>query len=542
MSDLLKAALELAAQGIEVFPLDESKKPKIAGGFHSATTDPETIKGWNWNGGGLIGATIPEGQIVIDIDPRNESEKTLRALALMEKKLPPTRIVKTRSGGQHRYYTLPDNHTGSLKHQLGVGIDVKIPGKGYVVVPPSPGYSLVMDIKPSPAPPWLLEEITKEEVEYQEYEPSPPKFFTWEKGTRYGLSVMEKEIEDLRSQQEGGRNNALNKTTFTLAQLSAGGELDEEEAIRQLDEVAHAIGLEDDEIRETIKQGWKAGLKIPRQAPEKEQIPNSSSTSYEQFMEERESVDAGDDFYWLDWQIDEPDPPFYLHPIIPKHAYIIVYGATESSKSMVFVGIAAQSSHRGIKTSVYSLENPSSIDRYRVRRLGPDPSNFRITNQYIDVNDARQLNDLVERNKPGGKGSWKDGAGSDLIIIDTYSHAFNSRSEDGNAKAIEFSRRIRWVMHEVGCTVILLDHTGYQQPFEPRDASAKRQQVDVAIQMEKLGEWEPGKPARATLTNRKSARFGNPFYCVAKIADTSTGGIEIEWEAAGLIPKWEVNA
>jgi sugar phosphate isomerase/epimerase len=60
-------------------------------------------------------------------------------------------------------------------------------------------------------------------------------------------------------------------------------------------------------------------------------------------------------------------------------------------------------------------------------------------------------------------------------VIDTYSHAFNSRSEDGNAKAIEFARRIRHLMHEVGCSVVLLDHTGYQQTDEPRDASAKRQ-------------------------------------------------------------------
>ncbi len=97
-----------------------------------------------------------------------------------------------------------------------------------------------------------------------------------------------------------------------------------------------------------------------------------------------------------------------------------------------------------------------------------------------------------------------------MVIIGTYSHAFSSRSEDGNSKAIEFARRIRWVMQEVGCSVILLDHTGYADHGEPRDASAKRQQVDVAFKMEKVGVWAPDQDSRWLMANTKSARFGNP--------------------------------
>jgi hypothetical protein len=381
-----------------------------------------------------------------------------------------------------------------------------------------------MDVKPSTAPDWLLEEIAAEEdVEQHVDAPSAAKYFAWENGTRYGLKGLEREIENLLSQQEGGRNNALNKATYSLAQLSAGGELDEETAIRALDEAAHTIGLESDEIQETIKQGWSAGLRMPRQAPERD-VPVTKS--YETFIEEKQAA-PDDDFYWLDWDIDEPEPPFHLYPLMPEHCFSWVYGPTESSKSMVFVGLAAQASHRNIKSSIYSLENPSHIDRYRVRRLAPNPDNFRITNQYIDINDARQLNDLVERNRPGGHGSWLDGRGTDWLIIDTYSHAFNGSREETNARAIEFSRRVRYIMHEVGCSVILLDHTGYMQPGEPRDASAKRQQADQAIMMEKVGEWQPGKPSVCTLTNKKSARFGNPFHIVCRIKDTPSGGLEV---------------
>lgn len=119
-------------------------------------------------------------------------------------------------------------------------------------------------------------------------------------------------------------------------------------------------------------------------------------------------------------------------------------------------------------------------------------------------------------------------------------HAFRSRSDDGNAKAIEFARRVRHVMAEVGCSVIVVDHTGFSGD-EPRDASAKRQQVDVAILMTKVGEWAANTPAGFTMTNRKSARFANPFRLSGEIRDTYTDdvrGLDLAWTSSDP-PRWE---
>jgi hypothetical protein len=138
---------------------------------------------------------------------------------------------------------------------------------------------------------------------------------------------------------------------------------------------------------------------------------------------------------------------------------------------------------------------------------------------------------MIEREK-----EW----GTDVIIIDTYSHAYQSRSEDGNAKAIAFAVRCRYIMQQVGCSIVVLDHTGYAQPDEPRDASAKRQQVDVAILMAKSGEWRPGQPARFTMDNKKSARFGNPFFMAGEIQDVKDGdvkGLKLAWTGA-IKPEW----
>ncbi len=230
---------------------------------------------------------------------------------------------------------------------------------------------------------------------------------------------------------------------------------------------------------------------------------------------------------WVDWNIDEAEPPFICHPILPYNAYVLVYGPTEAAKSMTWMGLLAEGSLREVRSSVYSLENPPALDRDRLRRWGPDPANFRLTNEPLDLYDSAQVMNLIQREK-----EWE----TDVIMIDTYSHAFQSRSDDGNAKAIEFARRVRFVMAEVGCSVVVVDHTGFEGD-EPRDASAKRQQVDVAILMRKEGEWAKGADAKFTMLNRKAARFGNPFRIAGAIHDKrdEARGLELVWNGGEKI-------
>lgn len=519
---LRDAALALAEEGTRVFPCLKTKAPATPNGFHDATTDEETIRAWKWDG--LIGAALAPGTIVIDVDPRNGGDRTMAVLREDGKALPPTYAVQTGGGGQHYYLSVPEDVV--LRGKLGPGVDVKRAGRGYVIVPPSEGYTVLSPEPQAEAPAWLLDELRVEAVDAEDGEAGEPKYFPYEDGTPYGLAALEREVGRLLVAPEGTRNDALNKAAFNLAQIAAGGELRPERALRDLATAAQRIGLGVEEAGATFRSGWRAGEQVPRQArPHVEGSPRRPE-------DESIAIDDGDpedeSRFWIDWTIDEPEPPFLCHPILPADAYVLVYGATEASKSMTWVGLLAEGSHHGVRSSVYSLENPGHVDRSRLRRWRPDPACFRLTNHPIDFNDARQVQRLVER-----ESAW----GADVVLIDTYSHAFNSRSEDGNAKAIEFARRVRYVMRKVGCSVVVIDHTGFQGD-EPRDASAKRQQVDVAILMEKRGEWRADEPARFVMTNRKSARFGNPFRLNGEIRDTKGDikGLALGWEGAG--PKW----
>lgn len=257
---MINAALALAAKGIAVFPVGPDKAPRTPRGFYDATTDRNTILNWDWADCG-IGHPPAEGVIVIDIDPRNGGENSLAAFPA----LPTTRTTRTRSGGSHLWYTVDPSE--KLRGVFAPGVDVKRHGKGYVLIPPSPGYEYVVFGPMAPLPDWMVEELRIEEFEPDES--AAPKFFPFQKGTAYGEAALRNALNNLRSVDNGARNDALNKAAFGLAQLEAGGELSRNAAIIGLLEVAEAIGLSDWEARHTIESGWKAGSKVPRQAPER---------------------------------------------------------------------------------------------------------------------------------------------------------------------------------------------------------------------------------------------------------------------------------
>jgi hypothetical protein len=262
---VLQAALTLARSGVAVFPCGVDKAPSTSHGFHDATTDADTIRAWSWDG--MIGAAITPGTFVLDVDPRNGGADTMALLVSVTRWLPRTRRTRTKSGGSHFWFLVPPDLT--LRGSLGPGVDVKRAGKGYVIVPPSPGYVWVVGGAPARAPEWLLEELVVE-TRANADEAAEPKFFPFEDGTAYGQAALRNALVELADAPEGGRNDALNKIAFGLAQLEAGGELSRAAALERLLTVAESIGLRSAEAMKTIESGWLAGYQIPRQAPKRE--------------------------------------------------------------------------------------------------------------------------------------------------------------------------------------------------------------------------------------------------------------------------------
>jgi len=89
-----------------------------------------------------------------------------------------------------------------------------------------------------------------------------------ESGSAYAKAALKYELRTLASAPEGGRNEALNKAAFALGQFVPGGHLDRATVEAELAHVADLIGLDEAEIKGTIRSGIEAGIKNPRTMPE----------------------------------------------------------------------------------------------------------------------------------------------------------------------------------------------------------------------------------------------------------------------------------
>jgi hypothetical protein len=271
-SHLLVAALAHAARGLAVFPLlERSQAPACSRGFHNATTNPATIRRW-WNGWHNYNIGIATGLIseawVLDVDG-SKGASALLDLELQHGSLPPT-LCSVTAGGCHIWFRA-DSPISSSVGRIGPGLDVRADG-GYVVAPPSthpdgPTYRWTNDRAPAIAPPWL--------VRLAHQKPGAPRIIlpeyrpTGSPGA-YGRAALNRECEALASTPPGARNAALNRASFVLHQLVAGGELNCADVHRGLIQAATANGLTTDptdgplSVERTIASGARAGLQHPR--------------------------------------------------------------------------------------------------------------------------------------------------------------------------------------------------------------------------------------------------------------------------------------
>jgi len=288
MTQLLDAALGYAHRGWRVFPLhgivngactcgrrecsSAGKHPLVRRGLYEATTDGRKIRGWwrKWRSANLgIATGAGSGIAVIDIDLPD----ALSSLAQLAGKLDVTLTGLTGGGGVHLIYRCSDENLGNSAGRLP-GIDEDLPGidlrgnGGYIVAPPSDhrcGSSyewLNADAEVVDAPEWL------KQPRREAIDPGPisPAQFEGD-GTAYGLAVLRDELDSLRASQVGTRNHMLNRTTFILAQLVAGGELAGQAVRAAALSTALGIGLDEAESRQTIDSAFDAGLRQPRVAP-----------------------------------------------------------------------------------------------------------------------------------------------------------------------------------------------------------------------------------------------------------------------------------
>ena len=267
----LPHALAYAAAPLPVFPLIVGgKDPAVVRGFYAATTNPETIKRfWRIPDRNIgLRTGVASGVWVLDVDPP-DGENGIRRLEAEHGPLPTTRTVLTPRGGFHFWF----RYSGPIpctQSKIAPHVDTKGDG-GYVAVVPSVTvdgtYSWLGDPRAelAIAPGWLIT-LARKKPTIAERAVAGIKL----PGAtgNYGQAALDRECAALAAIASGGRNHALNRASFRLHQLVAGGELPDSGIADYLIEACEKNGLLADDglrsVEKTIASGRAAGLQYPR--------------------------------------------------------------------------------------------------------------------------------------------------------------------------------------------------------------------------------------------------------------------------------------
>ena len=160
--------------GYAVFPCREDKRPATPRGFKDASKDRDEIEHlWKRHPGPLIGVATGEasGIDVLDIDRKHPT--AMRWWYCAARRIEPTRVDRTRSGGRHAYF----QHADGVKNtsgKLAKGVDTRGEG-GYVISWFAAGCPCLHYDVPAPWPEWLLGCVLYREPEPKHGAIRPPE-------------------------------------------------------------------------------------------------------------------------------------------------------------------------------------------------------------------------------------------------------------------------------------------------------------------------------------------------------------------------------
>jgi Bifunctional DNA primase/polymerase, N-terminal len=273
---ILPAVLDYAARGFAVFPcLERDKRPAINGGFKAATTNPATIRRWFGDAFHRYNIAVATGLVsgifILDVDGP-DGAIALAQLESIHGPLPAT-LTSLTARGRHLWFRI-DQPIPSSAGRIGPGLDGRGDG-GYVLAPPSahpegPVYQWANDADLAPIPEWLAKLARRPVPTIRQMAVSSIKVPIGS-FSAYGHAALEEECHAVATAIPGTRNHQLNRASFSLHQLVAGGELDQGEVYRGLIDAARACGLMEDDgpqqVDATINSGARAGLQNPRRRP-----------------------------------------------------------------------------------------------------------------------------------------------------------------------------------------------------------------------------------------------------------------------------------
>jgi predicted P-loop ATPase len=263
-------ALAYAAKELRVFPADAQRKPLISKGFHAATIDQTQIRAWwtKWPHA-EIAAAVPDGVAIIDLDTKKgkNGRAVYQQLENVDPETTEAPMATTPTGGLHIWTSAKGRKLNQVTGYEAQGIDMRLGGRGYVVLPGINNGRRWLKPLTTPMPPtpaWVKEETEAASASSSSQTASG-------KTTAYGRKALDNTCTKIRGAGPGERDATIGKYALKIGSLMGGGEIDESEALNQLLVAALLNGGNFNEQKEKIERAIAVGKQHPKSAPSKPQ-------------------------------------------------------------------------------------------------------------------------------------------------------------------------------------------------------------------------------------------------------------------------------
>jgi Bifunctional DNA primase/polymerase, N-terminal len=249
-----------ARAGLRVFPVSMNKRPLTRRGFKDASSDEAVIRAWwgRWRHA-EIGWAIDEGLVVIDLDDKNGRRgladyQTLAGISADETVTPQ---ASTPTGGRHLIFACSGGPAKQFAGRIPghPGIDTRVGGKGYVVLP-GPGNwrawlkPLSTPLKPHPQ--WAQ----PASAPFADDAHAGQRSFAGRFDVGPSLLAIAKRVERA---VEGERNGVLFWASCRVAEFARLGRVEAAWGAEVLALAAERAGVPAPEARRTIASGLRAG-------------------------------------------------------------------------------------------------------------------------------------------------------------------------------------------------------------------------------------------------------------------------------------------
>ncbi len=483
-SDLHKAALALAANGVPVFPCwPDTKTPATTHGLHDASSDPAQIDAWWSEEPAYNIAYCPHlvGLAVVDIDAGPhivgvDGEANWAATEMEHGVCPETFTVRTPRGGRHLYFLgeLPPTQSKIAEH-----VDTRGVGS-YVLAPPSlfqgKPYVLENDVPFARLPEWI-----------------GPLARSRNEKARAAADVELDQPANISRARE-----LLNRYVKTN-QVAIEGQMGDAKTYITACEVLN-LGLTAETALDLLVELWNPHCEPPWDEDElAAKVQNAAAYSQNEagawavapaqdvFKDALGKLCLDDepvqrsrfDALTLDEIASLPPPTWLIPETLPDKALSLMYGPPGSYKSFVALTWGLELASRGKSVIYIGAEGGRGLElratAWELVNAVPRGDRFRIVQNMPWASDGGMIQEFIEVSKK---------LKPDLVIIDTAARMMVGMNENDAKDMGMFVAAMDAIKIGLDCAVLAIHHTGKDDSRGARGSIALTAAVDAAFEVQ----------------------------------------------------------